>query len=111
MEDKIEDINLILKEYEEKKNIDLISINKNLNYLKNDFLSLNENYMREIDDIKNNINKQKILKNKEIVNFNQHILEEHVNLLNLLMIFWKKNIDKIKSMNEYLNSDVYYFSF
>ena len=106
LEDKIEDMHLMHKENEEKNNIDLNSINSNLAFLKNDFSSLTENYMKEIEEIKNNLNKQNNLKNKEITNFEQHVLGEYENFTKFITNILNQNIDKIKSMNEYLNSDV-----
>ena len=99
-------MHLMHKENEEKNNIDLNSINSNLAFLKNDFSSLTENYMKEIEEIKNNLNKQNNLKNKEITNFEQHVLGEYENFTKFITNILNQNIDKIKSMNEYLNSDV-----
>lgn len=106
IEDKIEDLNLVHKENEEKNYIDLNGINTNLAYLKNDFNSLSENLMKEIEEMKNSLNKQNIVKNKEITNFENHILGEHENFTKFITDILNKNIDKIKSMNEFLNSDV-----
>ena len=106
IENKLEYMNLIHKENEEKNNIDLNTINNNLDYLKNDFASLSENFMKEVEEMKNNINKQNILKNKEITNFEQHILGENENFTKFITNILNQNIDKIKSMNEFLNSDV-----
>ena len=106
IENKLEDLVLINKENEEKKNIDLDSINNNLACLKSEFGSLSDNFFREIEDIKNNINNQNILKNKEINKFEQHLLGEYENFTKFVTDILNQNIDKIKSMNEYLNSDV-----
>ena len=106
IEDRIEDITLLHKENEEKNNVDLNSINSNLAFLKNDFSSLTENYMKEIEEIKGNLNKQNALKNKEITNFEQHILGEYENFTKFITNILNQNIEKIKSMNDYLNSDV-----
>ena len=106
IENKLEDMNLFHKENEEKNNIDLNTINNNLDYLKNDFASLSENFLKEVEEMKNNINKQNILKNKEITNFEQHILGENENFTKFITNILNQNIDKIKSMNEFLNSDV-----
>ena len=106
IESKLEDMNLINKENEEKNNIDLNTINNNLDYLKQDFTSLSENFMKEFEEMNNNLNKQNILQNKEITNFEHHILGEHENFTKFITNILNQNIDKIKSMNEYLNSDV-----
>lgn len=75
-------------------------------FIKNDFSSLSNNYLREIDEMKKNLNKQNALKDKEISNFEQHILEEYENFTKFITNILNQNVDKVKSMNEYLNSDI-----
>ena len=91
---------------EQKKNSDLNAIDTNLSLLKDDFTSLSNNYLREIDELKKNLNKQNTLKDKEISNFEQHILEEYENFTKFITNILNQNVDKVKSMNEYLNSDI-----
>ena len=52
------------------------------------------------------MNKQNALKDKEISNFEQHILEEYENFTKFITNILNQNVDKVKSMNEYLNSDI-----
>lgn len=106
IENKIKTITLSHKENQEKNNSDLNNINNNLSYLKKDFNSLSQNYMKEIEDIKNNLVKQNTLKSKEIAHFEQHMLSEYENFTKFITDLLNQSLDKTKSMNEYLNSDV-----
>ena len=106
IESKINNIHIKALNNEQKKNSDLNTIDTNLCLLKNDFSSLSNNYLREIDEIKQNLNKQNALKDKEISNFEQHILEEYENFTKFITNILNQNVDKVKSMNEYLNSDI-----
>ena len=106
IESKINNIHIKALNNEQKKNEDLNTIYTNLCLLKNDFSSLSNNYLREIDEIKKNLNKQKDLKDKEISSFEQHILEEYENFTKFITNILNQNVDKVKSMNDYLNSDI-----
>ena len=106
LEGKINNIHISNINKEQKNNLDLNTIDNNLCLLKNDFSSLSNNYLREIDELKKNLNKQNDLKDKEISNFEQHLLEEYENFTKFITDILNQNIDKIKSMNEYLNSDI-----
>ena len=106
LEGKINNIHISTINKEQKNNLDLNTIDNNLCLLKNDFSSLSNNYLREIDELKKNLNKQNDLKDKEISNFEQHLLEEYENFTKFITDILNQNIDKIKSMNEYLNSDI-----
>ena len=106
LESKIKNIHITAMGNEQKKNSDLNAIDTNLCLLKDDFDSLSNNYLREIDELKKNLNKQNTLKDKEISNFEQHILEEYENFTKFITNILNQNVDKIKSMNEYLNSDI-----
>lgn len=105
-ENKIKNIHITALGNEQKKNSDLNAIDTNLSLLKDDFTSLSNNYLREIDELKKNLNKQNTLKDKEISNFEQHILEEYENFTKFITNILNQNVDKVKSMNEYLNSDI-----
>ena len=63
----------------DKNNNDLINIDNNLSLLKSDFDSLSNNYLKEIYDLKNDLNQQNELKEKELVNFEQHFITEYEN--------------------------------
>ena len=89
-----------------KNNNDLINIDNNLSLLKNDFNSLSNNYLKEIYDLKNNLNEENSLKEKEISNFEQHFISEYENFTKFITDILNKNIDKIKSMNDYINNDI-----
>jgi len=106
IESKINNIHIKALNNEKKKNEDLNTIDTNLCLLKNDFSSLSNNYLREIDEIKKNLNKQNDLKDKEISSFEQHILEEYENFTKFITNILNQNVDKVKSMNDYLNSDI-----
>ena len=106
LESKIKNIHITAMGNEQKKNSDLNAIDTNLCLLKDDFDSLSNNYLREIDELKKNLNKQNTLKDKEISNFEQHILEEYENFTKFITNILNQNMDKVKSMNEYLNSDI-----
>ena len=106
IESKINNIHIKALNNEQKKNSDLNTIDTNLCLLKNDFSSLSNNYLREIDEMKKNLNQQNALKDKEISNFEQHILEEYENFTKFITNILNQNVDKVKSMNEYLNSDI-----
>ena len=106
LEGKINNIHISNINKEQKNNLDLNTIDNNLCLLKSDFSSLSNNYLREIDELKKNLNKQNDLKDKEISNFEQHLLEEYENFTKFITDILNQNIDKIKSMNEYLNSDI-----
>ena len=106
LENNVKDINLNYKEKEEKNEIDLNNINENLSYLKNELDSLSEKYINEIEEIKSNLINQKEIEAKEISNFENHLLGEYENFTKFITNLLNKNIDKIKSMNEYLNGDV-----
>ena len=106
LEGKINNIHINNINKEQKNNLDLNTIDNNLCLLKSDFSSLSNNYLREIDELKKNLNKQNDLKDKEISNFEQHLLEEYENFTKFITDILNQNIDKIKSMNEYLNSDI-----
>ena len=105
-ESKIKNIHITALGNEQKKNSDLNAIDTNLSLLKDDFSSLSNNYLREIDELIKNLNKQNNLKDKEISNFEQHILEEYENFTKFITNILNQNVDKVKSMNEYLNSDI-----
>jgi len=105
-ENKIKNLHITALGNEQKKNSDLNAIDTNLSLLKDDFTSLSNNYLREIDELKKNLNKQNTLKDKEISNFEQHILEEYENFTKFITNILNQNVDKVKSMNEYLNSDI-----
>ena len=102
----IKDINLNSKENEEKTSIDLNNINENLSYLKNEFKTISEKYVNEVEEIKNNLKNQKDIENSEITNFEKHLLGEYENFTKFMTDILNQNIDKIKSMNEFLNSDI-----
>ena len=106
LENKIKNIHITTLDNEQKKNSDLNTIDTNLCLLKDDFSSLSKNYLREIDELKRSLNKQNTLKDKEISNFEQHILEEYENFTKFITDILNKNVDKVKSMNEYLSSDI-----
>ena len=106
IESKINNIQIINVNNEQKKNLDLNNIGNNLSILKSDFESLSNNYLREIDELRQNLNKENNIKNKEISNFEQHFLLEYENFTKFITDILNQNIDKIKSMNEYMNSDI-----
>ena len=106
IESKINNIQIINVNNEQKKNLDLNNIGNNLSILKSDFESLSNNYLREIDELRKNLNKENNIKNKEISNFEQHFLLEYENFTKFITDILNQNIDKIKSMNEYMNSDI-----
>ncbi len=105
LENKIKNISLNYKEKEEKSNIELNNINNNLNFLKNDFANISEKFIKEIEDIKIKLEKYNNIKNKEIANFEEHILGEYENFTKFITNVLNQELDKIKSMNEFLNSD------
>jgi DNA repair exonuclease SbcCD ATPase subunit len=90
----------------DKNNNDLINIDNNLSLLKSDFDSLSNNYLKEIYDLKNDLNQQNELKEKEMENFEQHFITEYENFTKFITDILNKNTDKIKSMNDYMNSDI-----
>ena len=90
----------------EKNNDDLINIDKNLSLLKSDFNSLSNNYLKEIYYLKNNLEAENSLKEKEITKFEEHFISEYENFTKFITDILNKNIDKIKSMNDYINSDI-----
>ena len=90
----------------EKNNNDLMNIDNNLSLLKSDFDSLSNNYLKEIYDLKNELNQQNSLKEKEMENFEQHFITEYENFTKFITDILNQNIDKIKSMNDYMNSDI-----
>ena len=106
IESKINNIHINNMNNEQKNNFDLNNIDNNLSILKSDFDSLSHNYLREIDELRKNMSKEINLKNKEIVNFEQHFLMEFENFTKFITDILNQNIDKIKSMNEYMNSDI-----
>ena len=106
LETKVQNINLNYKENEEKNVIDLSNITENLSYLKDEFESFSRNYINEIEEIKINIKRQEEIKNKEMLNFEKHLLGEYDNFTKFMIDVLNKNVDKIKSMNEFMNSDV-----
>lgn len=106
IESKINNIHISNINNEQKNNYGLNNIDNNLAILKSDFDSLSNNYLKEINDLKKNLNKQNNLKSKEISNFEQHFLEEYENFTKFITDILNQNIDKIKSMNEYMNSDI-----
>ena len=106
IESKINNIYISNIDNEQKKNLDLNTIGINLSILKSDFDSLSNNYLREIDELKKNLNNENNVKNKEISNFEQHFLIEYENFTKFITDILNQNIDKIKSMNEYMNSDI-----
>ena len=89
----------------DKNNNDLINIDNNLSLLKSDFDSLSNNYLKEIYDLKNDLNQQNELKEKEMENFEQHFITEYENFTKFITDILNQNTDKIKSMNDYMNSD------
>ena len=106
IESKINNIHISNINNEQKKNLDLNNIGNNLSILKSDFDSLSNNYLREIDELRKNLNNENNIKNKEISNFEQHFLLEYENFTKFITDILNQNIDKIKSMNEYMNSDI-----
>ena len=106
IESKINNIHISNINNEQKKNLDLDNIGNNLSILKSDFDSLSNNYLREIDELRKNLNNENNIKNKEISNFEQHFLLEYENFTKFITDILNQNIDKIKSMNEYMNSDI-----
>ena len=90
----------------DKNNNDLINIDNNLSLLKSDFDSLSNNYLKEIYDLKNDLNQQNELKEKEMENFEQHFITEYENFTKFITDILNQNTDKIKSMNDYMNSDI-----
>ena len=92
--------------YEKSNNNDLINIDNNVSLLKNDFDSLSNNYLKEIYDLKNDLNQKNSLKEKEMENFEQHFITEYENFTKFITDILNKNIDKMKSMNDYINSDI-----
>ena len=98
--------NMSSKQNEERSFNDVNSISNDLNYLKNDFNSLSNNYLREINEVKKDFNEQNKIKDKEINNFEQHLLNEYEKFTKFITGILNQNVDKIKSMNDYLNSDI-----
>ena len=90
----------------DKNNNDLINIDNNLSLLKSDFDSLSNNYLKEIYDLKNDLNQHNELKEKEMENFEQHFITEYENFTKFITDILNQNTDKIKSMNDYMNSDI-----
>ena len=90
----------------DKNNNDLINIDNNLSLLKSDFDSLSNNYLKEIYDLKNDLNQQNELKEKEMENFEQRFITEYENFTKFITDILNQNTDKIKSMNDYMNSDI-----
>ena len=90
----------------DKNNNDLINIDNNLSLLKSDFDSLSNNYLKEIYNLKNDLNQQNELKEKEMENFEQHFITEYENFTKFITDILNQNTDKIKSMNDYMNSDI-----
>ena len=106
IEGKINNIHINSINNEQKKNLDLSKIGNNLSLLKSDFDSLSNNYLKEIDELRKNVNQENNLKMKEISNFEQHFLIEYENFTNFITKILNQNIEKIKSMNDYMNSDI-----
>jgi DNA repair exonuclease SbcCD ATPase subunit len=90
----------------DKNNNDLINIDNNLSLLKSDFDSLSNNYLKEIYNLKNDLNQHNELKEKEMENFEQHFITEYENFTKFITDILNQNTDKIKSMNDYMNSDI-----
>ena len=90
----------------DKNNNDLINIDNNLSLLKSDFISFLNNYLKEIYDLKNDLNQHNELKEKEMENFEQHFITEYENFTKFITDILNQNTDKIKSMNDYMNSDI-----
>jgi len=105
IENKIKNISLNYKEKEDKNDIELNNINNNLNFLKNDFTNISEKFIKEIEEIKNKLEKYNNIKNQEIANFEDHILGEYENFTKFITNVLNQELDKIKSMNEFLSSD------
>ena len=106
LENKIKNISLDDKENKEKNDLELKAINNNLDFLKKDFSSFTEKYLKEMENIQNKLDNQNIIKNKEIANFERHVLDEYENFTQFLTKILNQEIDKMKSMNEFLNGDV-----
>ena len=102
----VKDINLNYKEIEEKNNIDFNNINENLSFLKKEFSSFPAKYNNELEEIKNNLKNQAEIENKEITNFENHLLGEYENFTKFITDIFNQNNDKLKSMNEFINSDI-----
>ena len=91
---------------EKKDNSYLNKLSDKLSLLKNDFDSLSNNYLKEIDELRKNLNKENNIKNKEISNFERHTLEEYENFTKFITNILNQNIDKIKSISQYMSSDI-----
>ena len=82
------------------------SDNINISSLKSDFDSLSNNYLREIEELKNNLMKENDIKEKEIACFEQHFIEEYENFTKFINEVLNQNINHIKAINEYIASDL-----
>lgn len=102
LEKQIRDINCS-KDY---NTLDLNNLNDNLSYLKNEFTSLTEKYINEVEEMKIKIEKDEEMKKKELQNFESHLLCEFEHFTNCINDNFNKNFDNMKSMNECLNGDI-----
>ena len=89
-----------------KNNNELNKIDNNLSSLKNDFNSLSNNYLKEINDLKNDLEQKNSLKEKEMINFEEHFISEYENFTKFMTDVLNKNVENQKSMTEYINSDI-----
>ena len=89
-----------------KNNNELNNIDNNLSSLKNDFNSLSNNYLKEINDLKNDLEQKNSLKEKEMINFEEHFISEYENFTKFMTDVLNKNVENQKSMTEYINSDI-----
>lgn len=90
----------------ESNSLELNNLTCEMNYLKNDIKSLFDNYLNEIDKFKKITKEQNMINQKEISEFEQHILREFENFTK----FESENINKcagqIKTSHEFFDSDL-----
>lgn len=105
-EDKINNCIFLENNKNYMKYYEIENIDKNISLLKSDFDSLSNNYLKEINKLTNNLNEENSIKEKEIINFEQHFIKEYENFTKFITDILKTNVEKIKSMSDYLNTDI-----
>ena len=105
-EDKINNCIFLENNKNYMKYYEIENIDKNISLLKSDFDSLSNNYLKEINKLRNNLNEENSIKEKEIINFEQHFIKEYENFTKFITDILKTNVEKIKSMSDYLNTDI-----
>ena len=105
-EDKINNCIFLENNKNYMKYYEIENIDKNISLLKSDFDSLSNNYLKEINNLRNNLNEENSIKEKEIINFEQHFIKEYENFTKFITDILKTNVEKIKSMSDYLNTDI-----